>query len=121
MNANMAANFSSGGSSSLSYTESKQYAEDITVKALDRIVQKASQKRTSKIIKEFEETIKHGYDNRNGEQHVTGVYRWIDIIYKNNLVNYGKRMLVEFMVPEPAEFFKRVLNYKTVREAEVNP
>ncbi|MCC2590610.1 hypothetical protein [Chryseobacterium sp. MFBS3-17] len=121
MNANMAANFSSGSSSSLSNTESKQYAEEITAKALDRIVQKTSEKRTSKIIKEFEETFKHGYDNRNGEQHVTGVYRWIDIIYKNNLVNYGKRMLVEFMVPEPAEFFKRVLNYKTVREAEVNP
>jgi len=121
MNANMSSNFSSSTSSSLSNTEARQYAEEITAKALERIVQKTSEKRTSKIIKEFEENYKHGYDNRNGEQHVTGIYRWIDIIYKNSLVNYGKRLLVEFMLPEPAEFFKRVLSYKTVREAEVNP
>lgn len=121
MNANMAANFSSSNSSSLSNLEAKQYAEEVTARALERIVQKTSEKRTSKIIKEFEEQYKHGFDNREGDVHVTGIYRWIDIIYKNRLVNYGKRLMVEFMVPEPAELFKRVQNYKAVNEAEVNP
>lgn len=112
MNANFAANFSSSSASSLSNMESKQFAEEVTTKALERIVQKTSEKRSSKIIKEFEEQYKHGFDNREGDEHVTGIYRWIDIIYKNRLVNYGKRLMVEFMVPEPAEFYKRISKYK---------
>jgi hypothetical protein len=106
------ADFASSTSSSYSNSEARRYAEEITKRALERITQKTSEKRTSKIIKEFEEINKHGFDNRNGENHVTGVYRWIDIIYKNRLVNYGKRLMIEFMVPEPAEFYKRMQLYK---------
>ncbi|HRP90496.1 MAG TPA: hypothetical protein PKX92_10720 [Edaphocola sp.] len=121
LDANASTNFSSSNSSSLSNLEAKQHAEEVTARALERIVQKTSEKRTSKIIKEFEEQYKHGFDNREGDVHVTGIYRWIDIIYKNRLINYGKRLMVEFMVPEPAELFKRVQSYKAVNEAEVNP
>lgn len=109
---NAYADFTTSNSSSYSNTEAKTYAEEVTKRALERIVQKTSQKRTSKIIKEFEENNKHGFDNRSGDVHVTGIYRWIDIIYKNRLVNYGKRLMVEFMVPEPAEFYKTILKYK---------
>ncbi len=111
---NTYADFASANSSTYSNAEAKNYAEEVTRRALERIVQKTSEKRTSKIIKEFEENNKHGFDNRNGEKHVTGIYRWIDIIYKNRLVNYGKRLMVEFIIPEPAEFYKRVLKYKPV-------
>lgn len=111
---NAYADFSNSNTSSYSNEEAKLYAEEVTKKALDRILQKTSEKRTSKIIKEFEENNKHGFDNRNGENHVTGIYRWVDIIYKNRLVNYGKRLMVEFMVPEPAEFFKRIREYKQI-------
>jgi hypothetical protein len=116
---NAYADFATSNSSSFSNLEAKTYAEEVTKRALERIVQRISEKRTSKIIKEFEENNKHGFDNRNGEKHVTGVYRWIDVIYKNHLVNYGKRLMVEFMVPEPAKFYKRVLKYKPIdTEAE---
>ena len=64
-------------------------------------------------IKEFEENNKHGFDNRDGAEHVSGVYRWIDIIYKNQLVNYGKRLMYEFMVPEPSRFFKDAIIKKS--------
>lgn len=117
-NINAFADFSSSTSSSYSNTEAKQYAQEITERALERIVQKTSEKRTSKIIKEFEENYKHGYDNRNGDAHVTGIYRWIDLIYTNRLVNYGKRLVVEFMAPEPAEFYKRMQKYKVWTEED---
>lgn len=121
INVNAYADFATSNSSSYSNTEAKTYAEEKTTQALERIIQRTSEKRTSKIIKEFEENIKHGFDNRNGEKHVTGVYRWIDIIYKNHLVNYGKRLMVEFMIPEPAKFYKRVLKYKPIdQESEDN-
>lgn len=88
------------------------YAEEVTRRALERIVQRSSSKRTSKIMKEFEEGNTHGFDNRAGEDHVTGIYRWVDLIYTNRLVNYGKRLMFEFLVPEPATFFKKMLKYK---------
>ena len=65
--------------------------------------------RTSKILKEFEENNKHGFDNREGENHVTGIYRWVDKVYKNRIVNYGKRLMYEFMIPEPAKFYKEAI------------
>ena len=119
-NINAFANFANNSSSSYSNSEAKTYAEDVTKRALERVLQKTSEKRTSKIIKEFEESNKHGFDNRNGDKHITGIYRWIDIIYKNSLINYGKRLMVEFMVPEPAAFYKTILKY-VPKDGTVNP
>jgi hypothetical protein len=59
---------------------------------------------TAKILEEYEEHNKHGLNNENGTDHVVGVYRWVDKIMQCRLVNYGKRLLFEFMVPEPAAF-----------------
>ena len=111
ISANAYADFSTSNSSSQSNTEAKTYAEEVTRRALERIVQRNSSKRTSKIIKEFEEGNTHGFDNRSSEHHVTGIYRWVDLIYTNRLVNYGKRLMFEFLVPEPAVFFKKMLAY----------
>jgi len=114
------ADFSTGHSSSESNSTSKTYAEDLTRRALERLVQKTTIKRTSKILREFEESNKHGFDNREGEHHVTGVYRWIDKVYKNRLVNYGKRLIYEFMVPEPARFYKEAIIQKADEEVHTS-
>lgn len=110
--------FSTGQSISNSNSNARSYAEDVTRRALERIVQKTATKRTSKILKEFEETNKHGFDNREGTQHVTGVYRWIDKVFKNRVVNYGKRLIYEFMIPEPARFYKDAIILE-VEESDV--
>ena len=107
--ASMNGDFSTSQSSSKSDTIARTYAEDVTKRALERVVQKNTIKRTTKIIKEFEENNKHGYDNRNSGDHVTGVFRWIDKVYKNQLVNYGKRLVYEFMLPEPARYYKELI------------
>lgn len=105
------ADFSNSNSSSYSNTEAKNYAEEVTNRAVEKIIQKTTEKRASKIIKEYEENNRHGFDNRNGDKHVTGVYRWLDIIYTNKMINYGKKLMIEFMLPEPAAFYKRALAY----------
>ena len=76
---------------------------------MERIVQKTQTKRTSRILKEYSESNTHGFDNRRGETHVTGVYRWVDKIYKNTLINYGKRLMYEFAIPEPSKFFQEAV------------
>lgn len=96
----------SSSSSSNSNSTSQTYAEEVTERALERVVQKVTKKRSSRILREFEENNKHGFDNREGTSHVTGVYRWVDKIYTNKLINYGKRLVYEFDVPEPSKFLK---------------
>ena len=79
-------------------------AKEVTERAMERVVTKKREERISKIIDEFTEENKHGYDNREGDKHISGVYRWVDKIYKNEIFNYGKRLMYEFMIPEPAKF-----------------
>lgn len=97
--------FASSSSSTNSNSQAVSYARDVSSRALDKVVQRVREERVNKIIEEFEENNTHGLDNRNNtEGHVTGLYRWVDKIYKNQLVNYGKRLSFEFMIPEPAKF-----------------
>lgn len=117
VDANAYFDFASSTSSSSSDSEAQMYAEELTNSALERILQKTTQKRTSRILQEFEENNRHGFDNREGTQHVTGVYRWIDILYKNHLVNYGKRLMVEFLIPEPARFYREAIKQKAEKNA----
>jgi hypothetical protein len=116
--ANVSTGYNSSSSSSLSNTEAKNYAKEKTEHALERIEQKTTERRTYKIIKEFEENNKHGFDNRKGTKHVTGVYRWVDKIYDNELVNYGKRLVLEVEVPAPALLYKKAMEWKSKKKEE---
>jgi hypothetical protein len=100
------ADFSSSTSSSVSNLQASTYAQEVTERAMERIVQKVQTKRTSRILKEFEENNTHGFDNREGTDNITGVYRWVDKKYTNRLINYGKRLIYEFALPEPSRFLK---------------
>lgn len=100
---NVGANYATHNSKEESNRQAVTEAKDITARALDRIVTKVKEERIDKIIEEFEENNKHGFDNTKGSSHVVGVYRWVDKVVKNQIYNYGKRMMFEFMIPEPAK------------------
>ncbi|CAM4344097.1 hypothetical protein [Flavobacterium terrigena] len=97
------ANFATHNSKEESTLQAVTQAKEITERALERVVTKVKQERIEKIIEEFEETNKHGFDNTKGDKHVVGVYRWVDKLYKNQIYNYGKRLMYEFMIPQPAK------------------
>lgn len=92
---------------------SETFSKTITETASESIRTKVSEKRTTTLIKQFKEENKHGYDNRSGDKHVSGIFRWIDKEYKNTIVNYGKGMLYEFMVPKPSELYVESLSEET--------
>ena len=100
---NTAANYATHNSKEESVRQAVTEAKDFTARALDRIVTKVKEERIDKILEEYEENNKHGFDNTKGSSHVVGVYRWVDKVVKNQIFNYGKRMMFEFMVPEPAK------------------
>lgn len=112
------ADFANNTSTEDSNSQAVTRAKEITERALDRVVQKVKEERISKVIEEFEENNKHGFDNRKNDQHVSGVYRWVDKIYKNKVINYGKRLMYEFMIPEPAAFHKMAQLEKNANNEE---
>lgn len=109
--------FASSTSSSMSNSSARSQAREVTSRAVEKVIEKVSRKRTSIMLKEFEANNRHGFDNRGGEEHVSGVYRWVDKIYMNRLVNYGRRLMYEFMIPEPSRFYK----FAVEAGEEVNP
>lgn len=107
---NAGADFATTTSKEQSDIQAVTQAKEITERALERVVTKVKEERIIKVIEEFEETNKHGFDNRAGDTHISGVFRWVDKIYRNKVVNYGKRLMYEFMVPEPAAFHNEALS-----------
>jgi len=86
-------------------------SQELTERAMERVLTKINKERVQKVIKEFTETNVHEFDNRGREggdapQHITGVYRWVDKKMKNQIYNYGKRTMFEFMIPEPAQLHR---------------
>jgi len=81
-------------------------AKEVTNKAVEKIFTKVRRERTVKVTEKFTESSKHGFDNRGNPNHVSGVYRHINAVYKNQIYNYGRRLLYEFAIPEPALFHK---------------
>jgi hypothetical protein len=118
---NAYAGVDTSSSSSLSTTTAETFAEETTKRALERVVRKVSEKRTSKILREFEENQKHGFDNTKSDFHITGVYRWVDKIYTNRLINYGRRLILEFSVPEPARWYREAMLRKPKKDSENAP
>lgn len=105
-------------------------SQEITERAMERVLTKINEERIQKIIKEYTETNVHEFDNRGKSvvgneppQHITGVYRWVDMKYKNQIYNYGKRTMFEFMVPEPAKLHRLALTVAkgNILKAPVDP
>jgi len=120
----MGASFANNRSKEESSRAATTQAQDITARALDRIVSKVKEERVRKAVEEFEENNMHGFDNRQGDQHVVGVYRWVDKIMKNQIFNYGKRMMFEFMIPQPSKIHRLAMvnmNPTEVIEKPIDP
>ncbi|MCW5517470.1 hypothetical protein [Muriicola sp. Z0-33] len=105
--------FATSNSSSDSNTMAKNYALEVTKAATERVLQKITEKRVARVLQEYEENNRHGFDNRSGDQHVTGVFRWVDKVMTNRLVNYGKRLVYEFMIPEPSKFYRQAIEIES--------
>jgi hypothetical protein len=80
------------------------HARSVTERAVNSLTQKVKQQRIQREQKTFREEISHEYDNKEAETHVSAIYQWVDKKYKVKLLNYGKRLLYDLVIPEPAAF-----------------
>ncbi len=64
-------------------------AQEITERALDRVVSKVKEERIGKIIEEFEANNNHGFDNRKGDELYVDIIAEIKEIKKENMEKSG--------------------------------
>ena len=107
-------NSSSGSSRQQSNTTSASYAREIATKAVNRVQTRTLTRRTTTTTDVVEETDVHAFDNKAGTADIVGVYRFVDKVYRAQVVNYGKRLMLEFLVPEPAAFLRFALGNQPV-------
>ncbi len=100
------ANIAGSTSTSESNSSSSNFAREITTKAVSKLTNRTLERRSRRTVEETEENNLHSFNNVEGEEHITGVYRWLDKIYEAQVVRYGKRLMLEFVVPEPAVFYR---------------
>ena len=97
--------FAYSTSSTDSNKTASNFAKEVIDKSVTKIQKQTKTERTTKTLHEVEEINTHGLSNTNGTDNISGIYRWVDKYYEAQIYNYGKRMMFEFIIPEPAAFF----------------
>jgi hypothetical protein len=104
--------FAYSTSSQESIKSSSNFAREVVDKSISKIQKKTKEERTAKTLHEVEEINTHGIDNKDKSDHAVGIYRWVDKYYDAQIYNYGKRMMFEFIIPEPAAFYEYAQTHK---------
>jgi hypothetical protein len=99
------ADYATSTSQTESASSASSFAQEIVDRSVESLTERIKESLTTTIVNEIEETNTHGFDNSNGTGHISGVYRWVDKYYLAQVYNYGRRLMFEFIVPQPAAFY----------------
>jgi hypothetical protein len=80
------------------------YSKEVTSKASSKITQSFKKLHSTVDVQTFGEDNVHEWDNAKGDDHVVGQYQYLDKVYEAQVYNYGKRLLFDTTIPEPAAF-----------------
>lgn len=105
LDASVTAGMTYANSKTTSDKSSKNFVNEVIAKATSRVQSKVSQQRTQIRQLEIEETNTHSFINTSPGANISGMYQWLEKVYEAQIHNYGKRLMFEFILPEPAEFF----------------
>lgn len=117
------ANFNYANSNALTESQraASNFARETISKAISKLETRNLERRFSRSVQETEEINQHSFDNKAGTENISGVYRFVDKIYSAQIVNYGKRMMLEFIVPEPAAFLRFAMTKQPVDTTLIKP
>lgn len=106
---------SGGADARLAIGLSERYATRTSQEAIKRassrvesVVRKA---RTDRELTRIEHGTEYGFTNP-GDQHIRGVYRWLDRIDRYQLFRIPDRLQLEFQLPKPSEYFRWRMKYQ---------
>jgi hypothetical protein len=90
----------------------QEYAQDLVERAVAKVTNRERNETVTVVLSETEETHVQIFDNTQGREHVIGVYRHLDQIWRAQVFNYGRRLILDFVVPEPAALWHLSLEEK---------
>jgi hypothetical protein len=105
--ASFSASLNTGFSTSSEETQRKavSYSREVTEKTSERVRERVKQETRRRMLEQVEEINRHGITNLPAtNNHIRGIYRWLNKVYDAQIFNYGQRMMFEFVVPEPAAY-----------------
>jgi len=97
------------------------HAKEVTTRAASRVVESLQRQEIARTIEKLYERERHGFDNTQGTGNVSGVYQWVNKVYEAQVYNYGKRLLFDLTVPEPAAFLHDALTEQETQQTLVAP
>jgi hypothetical protein len=94
----------SSASSGQSVPQAASFGQDVTSRAVTMLITSTQTQVLQQSTSEFDETVAHNFDNKAGSTVQIVVYQWLDKIVQAKVFSYGKRVLYDFVIPEPAVF-----------------
>lgn len=117
------ARVSAGVDAGLSLQRSERQASKIAREAVARATSRVdATTRESRVRRELSRTEQGmNYSLRNTDDgNLHGIYRWVDRVDGYQLFRYTDRLLLEFQIPEPAEFYRWRIDRTRERAAAVD-
>jgi hypothetical protein len=115
--AEISASASFARSSKEAVREAQEHAVETVKKAVSEIEKETRTKRSEKITTEETEKNLHAFKNETDEALVTK-YFWVTKECRAQLYSYGRQMIAEFIVPEPARLYEHLLLVR--RESQID-
>ncbi len=81
------------------------FARKVLNQTVNNIRRKVSESRSFSTLNENEEKVTSILDNKNSDKNTRGIYRWLNKVYQAHVINYGNRLMVEMLIPNPAKRF----------------
>lgn len=104
-------NYASADALQNSQSAASTFAQETTSRAVSKLEKRKLERRSLQTIEKVIETNRHLFENnKSGADNISGVYRWVNKVYSAQVINYGKRLMLEFVVPEPAAFIRYALS-----------
>ena len=101
--ASLSSSFST--SSEESQRKAVSYSREVSEKTAERVRERVKRELRRRTLAQTEELNRHGIENlQTGAKHIRGIYRWLNKVYDAQIMNYGQRMMYEFVLPEPAAY-----------------
>lgn len=102
-------NLSYNLSKSESQQQAQEYARNVVTRSVSKVEEKVRTLNSTRRISEVEEKNSHTFKNADGTKHIVGQYHFVNMVNKAQVMNYGRRLMFEFVLPEPMELYKQLL------------
>ena len=109
------------GSQTQASRQASNYSREVTSRSASKVTERVRKQVTLRKLREFEEKTLHTYNNSDAAaKNVTGVFQWVEKVLRGQVFNYGKRLMFDIMVPEPAALVQQAITAGTPAGLGIN-